>query len=256
MSGGRSTRANRRRSLTGVLGLLALYGLCCSRVFVRAQGVEKVVAPTAEVIASRLALMDARRAAALQSYEGRRLMTLTYKGLLTQKHASQAVLMTYKAPGIKSFTVVASTGSPLLRESVFAREIESEQEAVKPEVHHEAALTPANYTLQLLGEDHLAQGDCYVLSVAPKTKSKFAYEGKVWIQVPDYAVVRIQGRPAERPSFWVKDGSFTSEYMKVGDFWLPSETVSTSRVRLGGEASFAMHFGPYRILSAQPVDAP
>ena len=210
---------------------------------------------TAEQIAGHLEAMNGRRDAALKSYESRRVMTLMYKGLLTNKRASETVLMTFTAPGTKDFKSLSESGSRLLRDNVFQREIDNEQAAAGADARLERALTPANYNLRLVGEAQLPQGDCYILEVSPKTRSRFGYSGRVWVQSTDFAVVRIQAQPSENPSFWVEDGQFTSTFEKIGNFWLPSQTVSTSHVRLGGDATFDIQFGPYRILDALPVSA-
>ena len=210
---------------------------------------------SAEEIAGRVEAMNARRAAALLGYVDRREMTLTYKGLLTNRRARELVEMRFTAPASKRFTVLSSSGSPLLRDGVFQREMDNELAAMDPQARREAALTPANYHLTLLGQQHLPEGDCYLLEVSPKTSSRFAYSGKVWIESPDFAVVRIEGRPAQNPSFWVRDGEFTAQYGKIGDFWLPQQTASSSHIRLGGEASFTIQFGSYQLLNALPLTA-
>ncbi|MGI4830046.1 MAG: hypothetical protein ACRYFU_17880 [Janthinobacterium lividum] len=213
------------------------------------------VAWTAEQITGRLEQMNARRAQALHGYSSRREMTLRYKGILTNRQANQVVEMTFTAPGSKTFAVLSSSGSPLLRDSVFQREIDGETAAAAVEARQGAALTAANYHLKLLGEERLPVGNCFVLAVSPKTSSRFAYEGKVWVQSADFAIVRIEGRPAQNPSFWVRDGEFVSEYGKIGDFWLPRETISNSHVRFGGEATFTMQFSAYRLLNVSPMTA-
>ena len=241
-------RAARSRRLQWAAGVVLLW------LPAAAQGPAAEHGPlTAEVIASRMEEMNARRAGALRRYVSEREMTLSYKGLLTSRRAQELVEMTFTAPGSKRFAVLSSSGSPLIRDSVFQREMDGEMASAEPQARQQAALTPANYNLKLLGEEHLPEGDCYVLAVSPRTSSRFAYSGKVWVQHPDYAVVRIEGKPALNPSFWVQDGEFTSQYGKIGDFWLPRQTVSSSHIRLGGQATFTMQFGGYRLLDVVPL---
>lgn len=208
---------------------------------------------TVEQIASRLDQMNARRAGALRGYVSRREMSLHYKGLLASRQAQEVVEMTYAAPSSKQFAVLSSSGSVLLRDSVFQREMDGERAAAEPGARQEAALTPANYNLKLVGQERLPEGECYVLAVSPKTSSRFTYEGKVWVQSQDFAVVRIEARPAKNPSFWVRDGEFTVQYRKIDEFWLPRETVSSSHMRLGGDATFTIQFGAYRLLNVAPL---
>ena len=209
--------------------------------------------PTADEIALRVNQRNLEQAAALKAYVSRRVMTLTYKGILADKHASETVEMSYTEPATKRFTVLSSSGSALLRDSVFQREMTMEAAAATDaKAKQESAFTPANYALRLLGEEKLPEGDCYVLEVSPRTQSPYGYAGKVWVQSAEFAIVRIQARPVEDPSFWVRDGEFTSEFEKVGNFWLPRKTVSSSHIRLGGNATFSIEFGPYRVVNAEP----
>lgn len=210
---------------------------------------------TVEQIAGRMQAMNQERDAALKSYESSRVMSVTYKGTLGEGQATEAVVMTYTAPASKRFTVLSATGSAFIRESVFQREMTSEAAAAAPEARQSAALTPANYDMRLVGQERLALGDCYVIDVYPRTTSPFAYRGRVWVQSPDFAVVRIDAKPAQDPSTWVSAGRFTTEFKKVGDFYFPAETASSSQVLLGGEATLTIKYGDYRILQAGPAHA-
>lgn len=205
-----------------------------------------------EQIAAHVQQRNDLRAAALQSYESLRVMTLAYKGTLTNKQATETVQMTYTAPSSKQFVILSAMGSPLLRDSVFQRAMDSEQQAA---TRGDTRITLANYDMKLLGRDHLPEGDCYVLSVEPRHNNHFTFRGKIWVQSAEFAIVRIEAQPVETPSFWVKNGEFRTDYSKVGDFWFPARMVSSSHIRLGGDATLTIQYGPYRILSAKPVKA-
>ena len=206
-----------------------------------------------EQIAARIQQYNGRRAAALRSYQSRRVMTLVYKGALTDKQASETVEMTYTAPSSKQFVILAANGSPLLRDSVFQRVMDSEQQAA---FRGDTSVTPANFDMKLLGVDNLPEGECYVLAVTPRHNNRFTFRGKVWVQGKDFAVIRIEAQPVEEPSFWVKNGAFRTDYSKVGDFWFPARTVSSSHIRLGGDATLTIQYGPYQILSAKAIEPP
>ena len=107
--------------------------------------------------------------------------------------------------------------------------------------------------MRLAGQERLDLGLCYVLDVRPKTTSAFAYRGRVWIQGTDFAVVKIDAQPAQDPSAWVSAGKFTTLFEKVGDFYFPKETVSSSQILMGGDAALTIKYGEYRILQADPL---
>jgi hypothetical protein len=66
-------------------------------------------------------------------------------------------------------------------------------------------------------------------------------------------VVRIEGEPAESPSFWIKRTEIRHNYKKVNGFWLPSENRSTSYMRFGGRADLAIEYQKYDITAANPL---
>lgn len=216
-----------------------------------AQG--KPPALTVDQIAARLEAANASRDAALRRYGNRREMTVKVQGDLGAGQATETVDMTYTAPGHKVFRIVSAEGPQLLRDTVFQRAIDAEADAATADAKRQSALTRQNYTMQLVGEQQQPAGDCYVLQVTPHTASPYAYVGRVWVQTPDFAVVRIEGKPAQDVSMFVTAGQFTSTFTKTGKFYFPSETTSTSQIRMGGTASLTIRYGPTQVLDAAAV---
>jgi hypothetical protein len=62
---------------------------------------------------------------------------------------------------------------------------------------------------------------------------KYLFEGRVWIDVDDYAVVRIEGHPAKKLSFWIQRADFVRQYIKIGSFWLPQRDETFVQVCMG-----------------------
>ncbi len=177
-------------------------------------------------------------------------MTVTYEGPLSQGEATETVLMNFTAPATKQFSVLSSTGLKLIRDNVFQRALDAEQTASTEPAQRASALNTKNYTLKLMGVEQQPAGRCYVLDVVPNVPGDFTYVGRVWVQAIDFAVVRIQGRPSINPSQWTSDGEFATDFQKVGNFYFPQQTVSTSHLPLGMRARLTIQYGPYRILSA------
>ena len=92
-----------------------------------------------------------------------------------------------------------------------------------------------------------------MLNLLPKTKNKYLYRGKIWVDAKDFAVVRIEGEPARNPSFWIKKTEVRHSYVKVNDFWLPAENHTESVIRLGGKAILSIEYKDYKITSAAPL---
>jgi hypothetical protein len=153
----------------------------------------------------------------------------------------------FNAPREKDLKIISEEGSGVLRKHVLHKLVESELEAGDRENRAATALTEANNQFSLVGREKMDGRDCYVLNVKPLTKSKFLYDGKIWVDVDDFAVVQIRAHPARNPSFWIKRVEIEHRYQKVGPFWLPARNVSTSSIRLGGRALLTINYGSYEV---------
>src|SRR5215468_5828493 len=208
-----------------------------------------------EQVVTNLEQRNAVRAAALQEFEGKRIYRMEYRGFPSDKDAEMVVKVSFHAPNSKEFTVVSQTGSKFVIERVFKKLLEGEQEAANHDNHHDTALTRQNYDFELAGYEPSPNGGQYVLNLLPRTRNKFLYRGKVWVDAKDFAVVRIQAEPGKNPSFWIKKTDIAHRYVKVNDFWLPAENHTESYVRLGGKATLSIEYQDYKIIKAVPLDA-
>jgi hypothetical protein len=202
-------------------------------------------------------VMNQERLAALDHYESDRTYRLDYKGAGGAHHAELQVHADYTGPDHKRLTVVAESGSKFLCEKVLRKLVTGEQEATAQSNRNQTTLGPENYHAELAGEEMVATAGgpvrTWVLRVTPKVDNKFTYRGKVWVSQDDFAVVRIQGEPAKNPSFWINHASFESVYARRGDVWLPAKNVSSSHVRIGGEATMTIEYGTYPVVAAHPL---
>jgi hypothetical protein len=196
---------------------------------------------------------DAERAQALRHYESTRVYHLSYRGFPGDRDAEMTVEAAFDSPSTKSFKVISQTGSKLIVERVFKRLLASESEAAEPELHAHTLLNRDNYDIALIGFEPAGSqnGSQYVLAVSPKTKSKYLYRGKVWVDGTDFAVTRIEAEPALNPSFWTKKSEIHHEYVKVQNFWLPRRNQSVSYIRLGGRATLTIDYDNYRVNDAR-----
>ena len=206
---------------------------------------------TAEMVVQQLMAANARRAEELRSYRGMRHYHLEYKGLLGSHQADMDVEATYTAPDKKQFRVISHTGSNLLYNRVLLNLLSSEQEAQQEKVRKELEISPANYSFKLDGDQN-SHCYCYVLDLTPKSKSKYVYRGKIWVDGRDFAVERMQGEPAQRPSFWVSHTLVQYDWQKIGNFWLSARSQSVTDVRLGGSAKLTIDYSNYQVTAANP----
>jgi hypothetical protein len=202
-------------------------------------------------VVNNLVRKDEERAQALRHYESIRVYRLSYRGFPGDRDAEMTVKATYDSPSTKNFRVISQAGSKLIVDRVFKRLLESEKEAAEPEMHVRNLLNRANYDIALVGYEPSDKGSQYVLAVYPKTKSKYLYRGKVWVDGTDFAVTRIDAEPAQNPSFWTKKSEIHHEYIKVQDFWLPRRNESVSYIRLGGRATLTIEYDNYRVIDSR-----
>ena len=215
------------------------------------------VRPAVAEIVARMLEKNKERTAALEFYESERTYKVEYTGTGGEHHAELRVRMVYTGPDQKQFTVESESGSKFICDKVLRKLVEGEQEASARSNRMQTTLGPENYDAALVGEETVAtEGGpvrAWVLQVTPKVDNKFTYHGKVWVSEDDYAVVKIQGEPAKSPSWWINHAAFESDYVRRGDVWLPAKNVSSSHVRLGGEATLTIEYGTYPVVAAQAL---
>lgn len=153
----------------------------------------------------------------------------------------------YQAPDKKVFTIVSEGGSGTVRERVFKKLLEAEQESMRQENQQRSAITPENYVFQLSDYQKSDAAEFYVLEAQPRTKNKFLFRGRIWVDAKDFAITRVEGEPAVNPSWWTLKTDFTRSYHKTGDFWLPESNESETKVRLFGTAVLTISYGEYQI---------
>jgi hypothetical protein len=212
---------------------------------------ETVRAPlSAERVVQNLVRMNAERAQAMCSYQGKRIYRLEYHGFAGTRNAEMVVDVKYQAPGTKEFIIQTETGSKLIIDRVFKKLLQSEKEALEAENLRRTALNEENYVFTLVGYEITSAGSMYILSVEPRRKDKFLYSGRIWVDGEDFAVVRIRADPAKNPSFWTRSTRIEHRYVKVNDFWLPAHNRSLTSVRLGGRADLTIDYMNYQFTPA------
>jgi len=204
-------------------------------------------------VVENLVGMNLRRARALHSYHGSRTYRVEYRGFPSTTRAEMVVDVKYRAPGTKDFTIRSSTGSKLIIDKVFKKLLQAEEDALAADAQRGTALNCENYDFRLAGYEGSQSRSMYVLVVEPRTKNKYLFRGRIWVDAEDFAVVRVEAEPAKNPSFWTKDSQIEQSYVKVSDFWLPERNRSISSIRVGGRAELTIDYKNYKITASDPV---
>jgi len=149
------------------------------------------------------------------------------------------------------YTVVAEGGSGSIRNRVLRAVLEGEREVMAKDGPAKSALAPCNYGFQPAGidEDGLAN-----VLLSPKRKEPVLVHGTMFLRPVDGELVRVKGRLAKSPSFWVKSVDVVRTYERVGGAVMPVMLETTAQVRMFGAASLRMTY-VYSIVDGQPVRA-
>lgn len=200
----------------------------------------------ADEVMQRVAKMNEVRGKALESYSSLRSYHLECH-CLSHKKADMVVRAEYQAPNRKVFTIVSESGSGTVRSRVFKKLLEAEQESMQEENQRRSAITPENYVFQLLDYQKTDATEFYVLDAQPRTRNKFLFRGRIWVNANGFAITRVEGQPAVNPSWWTVRTDFKRSYKKSGDFWLPESNESETKVRVFGTAVLTIEYGDYQI---------
>jgi len=202
---------------------------------------------------AELAAHNEKRKSSLHDYT--ELRTYQIIDLRGKVHAEKIGRMEFLSPDKKTFTVTSESGSGLVRNMALNPLIKSEIEAAVGKEHHDSAISADNYSLNLLGEQQVGPYRCFVAEAQPKRQDKYLFAGKLWIDVDDYSVVRIEGHPAKKLSFWVQRADFVRQYQKIDGFWLPQKDQTLVQVRLYGKKVLTIEHRDYVVNAARSKEA-
>jgi hypothetical protein len=201
--------------------------------------------PTANDVVSRMVAYDNERQATFHGYTAYRRYVLDNQRF--HKRAEMVVQITCLRDGSKQFETVFETGWGGARKHVFSKLLEAETEASQPAFRERSRITPENYTFEMVGAQTLDGHLVYVMTILPKTPNKYLMRGRIWVDGEEYAIVRIEGRPAKNPSFWIKSVQFVHNYEKSGSFWLPVSDRSETEARIFGSTEVTIDYFNYRL---------
>jgi outer membrane lipoprotein-sorting protein len=207
---------------------------------------------SADAVMQRVVQMNEARANAIETYSSLRSYHLECH-CISHKKADMLVRADYEAPNKKVFTIVSESGSGTVRNRVFKKLLEAEQESMRDENQRRSAVTQENYTFQLSDYQKTDTDEFYVLEAKPRTKNKFLIRGRIWVDAKDFAITRVEGEPAVNPSWWTLKTDFKRRYKKIGDLWLPESNESETKVRIFGTAVLNIHYQDYQISGGSGV---
>jgi hypothetical protein len=209
---------------------------------------------TADAVLAKVLAKDAQRQALTDGYRGMRRYVLENEHM--QKHAEMLVRVRCDADGTKHFEIVDEQGWKAAQKHVLHKMLESEAEMSQPEMRLKTRLSPENYDLHFAGKESLDGRIAYVIDVFPRRHEERLFEGRIWIDAEDYALIKTEGKPARNPSFWTRSVHFVHTYRKSGPFWFPASTESVTEVRIFGSTNLTINYFDYTPNSLPSSDTP
>jgi hypothetical protein len=235
---------NAHACVKGAHAMNAIAALLCSAAAALAAH-----APAADEIIAKVIVQDRARQASIGAYSVTSRYVLQNKG----RHAEMVVRWTRQANGVKEFVILSEQGDGGVRKHVFHKLLEAEAEASQPEEQAQTRITPDNYSFRLDGTEQLEGHEAFVIELEPKTQNKYLTRGRIWVDACDFAVMRVEGAPARKVSFWTKDVNFVQTFEKNGEWWVPASNRSLTDARLFGLADLTIEYSEYELAKPAPV---
>jgi hypothetical protein len=155
------------------------------------------------------------------------------------RHGWLEAVTEYSVENGFTYQVTAEGGSSLVRSKVLRAVLDGEREVIAKGETARSALDLANYAFQPNGvDDH---GLANIL-LSPKRKERVLVSGTMFLQPNDGDLVRLQGRLAKSPSFWVKNVQIVRSYKRIAGVVVPVSLESTAHVRMLGPAALRMTY--------------
>jgi hypothetical protein len=156
------------------------------------------------------------------------------------RHGWIEAITTYSPHAGLDYEITAEGGSGVIRAKVLRAVLQGEREIMSQGETATSALVPANYTFAPNGVDD--DGLANVL-LSPRRKERVLVAGTMFLQPTDGDLVRLEGRLAKSPSFWLKTVDITQKYERVAGVVVPVALESKAQLRLfGGSATLRMTY--------------
>jgi hypothetical protein len=180
------------------------------------------------------AIMQSMEAAEQQNPAKARGYTLTRSYKLFHDDERRPVSQTtaevsFVPPSTKKYEIRQSSG--ISRGQQMVRDI-LDVESVPSQTSSD--ITRRNYDFVFLQQEQLGGVPTYLLRMIPKRKQKDLLDGLIWVDTQKFRIQRMEGTPAKKPSWWLKNLYVTLQYADIDGLWLPTYMQATADIRLVG----------------------
>jgi len=149
-----------------------------------------------------------------------------------------------------SYQVTAEGGSGYIRSRVLRSLLDAEQSLIARGGSATVALSTDNYEFTPTSVD--AEG-LAVIAMRPLRKDRSLIAGRMFLTT-DGMLVRVEGRLAKNPSFWMTRVNVVRTYRRLNDVEMPVSLDTTAQLRLLGSSALRMTYRYARIDEREVVN--
>jgi hypothetical protein len=148
------------------------------------------------------------------------------------------------------YSVTAEGGSGYVRSRVLRSLLDEEQHLIARGASASVAISEANYqfTPEGINDEGLA-----VVTLRPRRKDRSLVAGRMFLNPVNADLVRLEGRLAKSPSFWITRTNVVRSYRTINGTVMPVSLHSTAQLRFFGSSQLLMTYR-YSHIDEEPVD--
>jgi hypothetical protein len=154
-------------------------------------------------------------------------------------------------PATFRYQITSEGGSGYIRSKVLKAMLDGEREAITEGQTERTEFSAANYIFQVTGidADGLARVD-----VKPRREDQVLVIGTMFLRPSGGELVRLEGRLAKNPSYWVKNVQVVRTYERIHGVVVPVALDSNAQLRMFGGATLHVDY-TYLEIDGQSVTA-
>ena len=175
------------------------------------------------------------RPVGVHSYRAARRLEASGSGQTGWLHAQTSFT---PAAGLR-YEITAEGGSKYIRSRVLRSLLEAERQLIAGGGSDGAAVSRANYRLT---PEALATGGLARVALAPLRKERPLIVGRMFLTAQEGQLVRLEGRLAKNPSFWVTRVDVIRTYRRLNGVDMPVSLESVAQLRFLGRSTLRMTY--------------
>jgi hypothetical protein len=163
--------------------------------------------------------------------------------------AEMIVRTTYERNSGKSYMIVSQSGSAVMRNLVLNTILDNEKQMNRPGIRESAWITSANYEMKLerIGTEPLDGRECLLLTLIPKRKAPYLFEGTLWVDSKDGSIVQLQGTASKNSSMVTGPTQVVRQYANIGGSSEATHVRAVSNSSMFGETIVKIDYQDYQI---------